>query len=191
MTELTLEESLIMFMAKIAKRHDENFNLIKEIQAFTDFALRNQQASIKALEIQVKHDQIVELRSTIEKGEVIDTPIKEMVKTRHDDDKITNIIEDYCSFNYLDRKIHVYDAYNLRFFCIIDKLEFKGKSVFGAFMNAPIFVGTSSIVTDFAVIEDMDRYHDEEIGNVIVGSEFFKEIGVKAKRFDGMITIYK
>ncbi|GJQ99406.1 hypothetical protein Tco_0436724 [Tanacetum coccineum] len=53
-----------------------------------------------------------------------------------------------------------------------DKLEFKGKSVVGAFMNAPIFVGTFSVVTDFAVIEDMDRYRDEEMGDVIVGKEF-------------------
>nr|GEU43088.1 hypothetical protein [Tanacetum cinerariifolium] len=52
MTELTLEESLSMFLAKIAKRLDENTNLIKELRASTDFALRNQKASIKALEIQ-------------------------------------------------------------------------------------------------------------------------------------------
>ncbi|GJR75538.1 reverse transcriptase domain-containing protein [Tanacetum coccineum] len=52
MTELTLEESLSMFMAEIAKRIDENTNLIKKIRAFTEFALRNQNALIKALEIQ-------------------------------------------------------------------------------------------------------------------------------------------
>ncbi|GJY99305.1 reverse transcriptase domain-containing protein [Tanacetum coccineum] len=52
MTELTLEESLSMFMTKIAKRLDENTNLIKELRASMDFALRNQKASIKALEIQ-------------------------------------------------------------------------------------------------------------------------------------------
>ncbi|GJS53725.1 hypothetical protein Tco_0627087 [Tanacetum coccineum] len=59
MTKLTLEESLIMFMVKIAKRHDEHSNLIKEIQASTDFTLRNQQAMIKALEIQVKQISII------------------------------------------------------------------------------------------------------------------------------------
>ncbi|GJZ45449.1 hypothetical protein Tco_0593045 [Tanacetum coccineum] len=52
MTKLTLEEFLCMFMAEIAKRHDEHSNLIKKIQASTNFALRNQEASIKALEIQ-------------------------------------------------------------------------------------------------------------------------------------------
>ncbi|GJU40492.1 homeodomain-like protein [Tanacetum coccineum] len=59
MTELTLEESLRMFMVEIAKRLDENTNLIKELQASTDFALRNQKASIKALEIQVKQMSII------------------------------------------------------------------------------------------------------------------------------------
>ncbi|GJV77997.1 hypothetical protein Tco_1509581 [Tanacetum coccineum] len=121
-----------------------------------------------------------------------------MVKTRHDDDKITNKIKDYPSFSNLDRTIHFNVAYNLMFFCMIgyehvdanlfpllfinmmsrrfynsimkDKLEFKGKSVVEAFMNAPIFDGTFFVVTDFAVIENMDRYHDEEMGDVIVGS---------------------
>ncbi|GKC00809.1 hypothetical protein Tco_0986945 [Tanacetum coccineum] len=59
MTELTLEESLIMFMAEIAKRHDENTNLIKELQASMDFALRNQKASNKAMEIQVRQISII------------------------------------------------------------------------------------------------------------------------------------
>ncbi|GKB94283.1 hypothetical protein Tco_0980420 [Tanacetum coccineum] len=59
MTELTFEESLSMFMAEIAKRLDENTNLIKELQASMDFALRNQKASIKALEIQVRQMSII------------------------------------------------------------------------------------------------------------------------------------
>ncbi|GJU21410.1 hypothetical protein Tco_1154752 [Tanacetum coccineum] len=36
-----------------AKRHEENSNLIKEIRAMTDAAIRNQGASIKTLEIQI------------------------------------------------------------------------------------------------------------------------------------------
>ncbi|GKE23696.1 homeodomain-like protein, partial [Tanacetum coccineum] len=69
--------------------------------------------------LELRHDQIIDLGPAIEEGEVIDAPIKEMVKTRHDDDKITNRIEDYPSFSDLDRKIYVIDAYNLRFFCMI------------------------------------------------------------------------
>ncbi|GJT50847.1 putative reverse transcriptase domain-containing protein [Tanacetum coccineum] len=49
----TLEESLTKFMAESAKRHEENSNIIKEIRASTDLAIRNQGASIKTLEIQI------------------------------------------------------------------------------------------------------------------------------------------
>nr|GEU52323.1 hypothetical protein [Tanacetum cinerariifolium] len=38
---------------ELAKRHNENSSLIKEIQASTDVIIRNQGASIKALEIQI------------------------------------------------------------------------------------------------------------------------------------------
>nr|GEU39813.1 hypothetical protein [Tanacetum cinerariifolium] len=44
-----IEESLSKLMAESAKRHDENSNLIKEIRASTDVAIKNQRASIKAL----------------------------------------------------------------------------------------------------------------------------------------------
>ncbi|GJR50272.1 retrovirus-related pol polyprotein from transposon TNT 1-94 [Tanacetum coccineum] len=49
----TLEESLTKFIAESAKRHEENSNIIKEIQSSTDAAIRNQGASIKTLEIQI------------------------------------------------------------------------------------------------------------------------------------------
>nr|GEV59263.1 hypothetical protein [Tanacetum cinerariifolium] len=83
-------------------------------------------------------------------GVGIDTLIKEMVKTRHDHDMITNGIEDYPSFSDLDRKIHVNGAYNSR-------------------------------ISSMIVIEDMDRYRNEAMGDVIVRKEFCKEINVKAK----------
>ncbi|GKE92455.1 hypothetical protein Tco_1573550 [Tanacetum coccineum] len=42
-------------MAELAKRHEENSNIIKEIRVSTDAAIRNQRASIKTLEIQIRH----------------------------------------------------------------------------------------------------------------------------------------
>ncbi|GKB70275.1 retrovirus-related pol polyprotein from transposon TNT 1-94 [Tanacetum coccineum] len=50
----SLEESLAKFMKESAKRHEENSSIIKEIQASTDATIRNQRASIKTLEIQIK-----------------------------------------------------------------------------------------------------------------------------------------
>ncbi|GKE64389.1 reverse transcriptase domain-containing protein [Tanacetum coccineum] len=98
MTEFTLEESLSMFMAEIAKRVDENTNLIRELRASTDFALRNQKASIKALEIQVRQMSIIlheklsrDLRSSTEimprvNDETISTSVKtDKLSIRHID----------------------------------------------------------------------------------------------------------
>ncbi|GJU74846.1 hypothetical protein Tco_1266251 [Tanacetum coccineum] len=50
----TMEESLAKFMAELAKRHEENSNIIKEIRASTDESIRNQGASIKTLELQIR-----------------------------------------------------------------------------------------------------------------------------------------
>ncbi|GKF81428.1 hypothetical protein Tco_0240030 [Tanacetum coccineum] len=72
-----------------------------------------------------------------------------------------------------------------------DKMVYKGNNVVGAVMNVPIFVGTFSVVIDFAVLENMDAYRDERMGDVIVGEPFLREIGIKAKRFKGIITLYK
>ncbi|GJS20636.1 hypothetical protein Tco_0449268 [Tanacetum coccineum] len=49
----SMEDTLSKFMSKSAKRHEENSNLIKEIRASTNAAIRNQGASIKTLEIKI------------------------------------------------------------------------------------------------------------------------------------------
>ncbi|GKB10055.1 hypothetical protein Tco_0843978 [Tanacetum coccineum] len=48
----SMEDTLSKFMSESAKRHEENSNSIKEIQAMKDAAIRNQGASIKTLEKQ-------------------------------------------------------------------------------------------------------------------------------------------
>ncbi|GKF74089.1 hypothetical protein Tco_0220421 [Tanacetum coccineum] len=58
-------------------------------------------------------------------------------------------------------------------------------------MNVPIFVGNFSVVTDFAVVDNMDSHRDEGMGDIIVVRPFCKEACVKASRFDRMITICK
>ncbi|GJU39247.1 hypothetical protein Tco_1192204, partial [Tanacetum coccineum] len=50
----SLKESLTKFMAESAKRHEETSNIIKEIRASTDAAIRNQGASIKTMQIQIR-----------------------------------------------------------------------------------------------------------------------------------------
>ncbi|GJS89200.1 hypothetical protein Tco_0771836 [Tanacetum coccineum] len=52
-----------------------------------------------------------------------------------------------------------------------DKMVYKGNNVVGALMNVPIFVETFYVVTDFAVLEEMDVYRDEGMGDVIIVHE--------------------
>ncbi|GKE37037.1 hypothetical protein Tco_1460442, partial [Tanacetum coccineum] len=50
----SMEDTLSRFMGESTKIHEENSNLIKEIRATMDAAIRNQGASIKTLEIQIE-----------------------------------------------------------------------------------------------------------------------------------------
>ncbi|GJW42226.1 hypothetical protein Tco_0071025 [Tanacetum coccineum] len=160
---------------------------------------------------ELRRNQGDDLMPTIEEGEVI-----EEFRTR--DDELNVGIDDYPSYCDYDKKIHIDCAHNLKFSCMIgfefthanffpllyvnvmskkfhnsimkDKMVYKGNNVVGALMNIPIFVGTFSVMTDFAVLENMDAYRDEGMGDVIFGEPFLREVGIKARRFKGMITIY-
>ncbi|GJV70817.1 hypothetical protein Tco_1490812 [Tanacetum coccineum] len=182
----------------------------------------------KKIALRLRRNQVEVLGSMTEEDEVINEAIEDIVKTRNDDNEISNEIDEYLSFCDYDEKIHIDYAYNLQFSCMIgfehvnanffpilsinllskrfynsimkDKTEYKGENVVGTFMNATIFVGNFyectyffgnfSVVTDFAVVENMDAYRDHDMGEVIMGKLFCREICVKARRFDGMIIIY-
>ncbi|GKD50710.1 hypothetical protein Tco_1279686 [Tanacetum coccineum] len=167
--------------------------------------------------LELRRNQANDLKPTIEEGEVDDEPIKDIDKARCNDEIIGGLDEN-SSFCDLDRKIHIDCAFNLKFSCMIgyehvdanflhlfsinvmskifynlimkDKMEFKGKNIVGTFINMPIFVGNFFVMTNFIVVEDMDNYRDDGMGNVIVGKPFCREVFVKTKRFEGMITIF-
>ncbi|GJV41749.1 homeodomain-like protein [Tanacetum coccineum] len=160
---------------------------------------------------ELRRNQGDDLRPTIEEGKVIE-------EFRIRDEDLDTRINDYPSYCNDEKKIHIDSAYNLKFSFMIgfeftyanffpllyvnvmskkfhnsimkDKMVYKGNNVVGALMNVPIFVGTFSIMTDFAVLEDMDAYRDEGMGDVIFGEPFLREVGTKTKRFKGRITIY-
>ncbi|GJU33024.1 homeodomain-like protein [Tanacetum coccineum] len=162
--------------------------------------------------LELRRDQVDDLMPTIEEGEVV-----EEFRARNDARMVSEIFG-YPSDCDHDKKIRIDCAHNLKFSCMIgfeflhanffpilyvnvmpkkfhnsimkDKLEYKGNNVVGALMNIPIFVGTFSILTDFAVLEDMDAYRDEGMGDVIFGEPFLREVRINARRFEGMITIY-
>ncbi|GJW70500.1 reverse transcriptase domain-containing protein [Tanacetum coccineum] len=159
----------------------------------------------------LRRNQDDDLMPTIDEGEVI-----EEFRTRNNE--LDTKINDYPSYCDYDKKIHIDCAHNLKFSCMIgfefthanffpllyvnvmskefhnsimkDKTVYKGNNVIGALMNVPIFVGTFSVVTDFVVLENMDAYRDEGMGDVIFGESFLREAGIKARRLEGMITIY-
>ncbi|GJR59398.1 hypothetical protein Tco_1501560 [Tanacetum coccineum] len=160
----------------------------------------------------LRRNQGDDLMPTIKKSEVI-----EEFRTRDDD--LDTGIDDYPSYCDDDKKIHIDCAHNLKFSCMIgfefthanffpllyvnlmsrkihnsimkNKMVYNKNNIVGALMNVPIFVGTFFVMADFAVLENMDAYHDEGMGDVIFGEPFLREVGIKAKWFEGMITLYK
>ncbi|GJU24875.1 retrovirus-related pol polyprotein from transposon TNT 1-94 [Tanacetum coccineum] len=111
--------------------------------------------------LELRRYQVDDFMSTIEEGEVIDEPMIDIIKTRNDE-----------SFDE--------EFYN---FLIKDKVEYTRKNIVGAFMNVPIFVGKYSVVTHFVVVENMDGYQDQDIGDIILEGPFCKASCVEARRF--------
>ncbi|GJY43645.1 hypothetical protein Tco_0431858 [Tanacetum coccineum] len=199
----SMEETLSKFMRESAKRHEENSNLIKEIRASTDAAIRNQGASIKTLEIQI--GQMCKSISTIVEADtssiccigsnhtpalvILERPFCLAPHAKIDVFKrkitlriIRRFFEDYIELNDLNvplelrrdqvddlmptiKESEIVEEFRARNDARMDKLEYKGNNVVGALMNIPIFVGTFSILTDFAVLEDMDGYRNEGMGD--------------------------
>ncbi|GJW68828.1 hypothetical protein Tco_0123252, partial [Tanacetum coccineum] len=109
--------------------------------------------------LELRRDQVDDLMLTIKEGEVIDEPMIDIIKTRNNE-----------SFNE--------EFYNS---IMRDKVEIKGKNVVGAFMNAPIFIEIFSVVTCFVVVENMDGYRDQDMGDIILGEPFYKAPCVEAR----------
>ncbi|GJS53988.1 hypothetical protein Tco_0627350 [Tanacetum coccineum] len=116
---------------------------------------------------ELRRNQGDDLMPIIEEGEVIE-------EFRTKDDELDAEIDDYPSYCDYDKKIHIDYAHNLKFSCMIG-IEFTHATFF------PLF---------FAVLENMDAYRDKGIGDVIFGEPFLREVGIKTRRFEGMITIY-
>ncbi|GJQ90590.1 reverse transcriptase domain-containing protein [Tanacetum coccineum] len=129
--------------------------------------------------VELRRNQGDDLMPPIEEGEVI-----EEFRTR-DEDLYTGI-DDYPSYCDDDKKIHIDCAHNLKFSCMIG-FEFTHVNFF------PLLSRNECAYfcwTDFAILEDMDAYRDEGMGDVIFGEPFLREVGIKAKWFEGIITLY-
>ncbi|GKA57210.1 hypothetical protein Tco_0756398 [Tanacetum coccineum] len=142
--ELDLEARLIGETLMLNRSLDPFFEDYIELNTFINVPL------------ELRRDQVDDLMSTIEEGEVI----KEF-RSRNDARMVSKFFG-YPSDCDHDKKIRIDCAHNLKFSCMID----------------------------FAVLEDMDAYRDEGMGDVIFGEPFLREVGINARRFEGMITIY-
>ncbi|GJV87900.1 hypothetical protein Tco_1531838 [Tanacetum coccineum] len=187
--ELDLEARLMgpyssyLYHAKFERKNGETLVLNRSLDPiFEDYIELNDLNE----PFEPRRNQGDDLMPTIEERDAI----KEF-RTRNDE-LDAGIINDYPSYCDYDKQIHIDSAHNLKFSCMIG-FEFthanKGNNVIGALMNVPIFVGTFSVVTDFAVLEDMNAYRDEGMGDVIFGKPFLRD-GINAKRFEEMITIH-
>ncbi|GKA45913.1 hypothetical protein Tco_0738709 [Tanacetum coccineum] len=92
---------------------------------------------------------------------IVEGEVIEEFKARNDARMVSKVFG-YPSDCEHAKKIRIDCAYNLKFSCMID----------------------------FAVLEDMDAYRDEGMDDVIFGKPFLREVGINAKRFEGMITIH-
>ncbi|GKA14281.1 hypothetical protein Tco_0693927 [Tanacetum coccineum] len=159
--------------------------------------------SVKPASSLIKRIYMLSLRERME----LDLEARLMGETLVLNRSLDPLYGDYIELNYLNvplelrkdqvddlmptiKEGEVIEEFKARIDTRMDKLEYKGNNVVGALMNIPIFVGTFSVLTDFAVLEDMDAYRDEGMGDVIFGEPFLREVRINARRFEGMITIY-
>ncbi|GKD29012.1 homeodomain-like protein, partial [Tanacetum coccineum] len=190
----SIEDTLSKFMRESAKRHEENSILIKEIRVSTNVAIRNQGASIKTLEIQIEQtSKVLQERGFGSLPSSTKMNPRDQVKSISITIKAdSHPIRCIGSPQYVVSTGQNRDLASLRNWELADRTVKYPKGIAENVLVRigcdTIFVGT--VVTGFAVLEDMDAYRDEGMGDVIVGEPFLREVEIKARWFDIMITIY-
>ncbi|GJV26662.1 gag-pol polyprotein [Tanacetum coccineum] len=147
--------------------------------------------------LELRRNRVDDLEPTYKEGEVVDEPMMDIVKTRCDDEIIDGL-DEYPSYYDFNKKIHI-DYARLNGTDIQEQdqkesqnqtkpsTEWKGQSQRTAYSA---YLAELYINRDFTIMENMDFYHGEGMGDIIVGRPFCRESCIKARRFNGMITIY-
>ncbi|GKA62056.1 putative reverse transcriptase domain-containing protein [Tanacetum coccineum] len=255
----SMEDTLSKFMSESAKRHEENSNLIKEIRASIDAAIRNQGALIKTLEIQIgKMSKELALvlclsRPTLKlriKAKVAHTRpflstahakidiYKRKITLRVEEEKIifksvkptSSIIkrvymlslrermeldlearlmgetlvsnrslnpfsEDYIELNDLNEPFELRRNQGDDLMPtneegeVIAKFRTRDEDLDTGIHDYPSYCDDDKKI-HINFLEDMDANHDNEKGDIIFGEPFLKEVGIKTKWFEGIITLY-
>ncbi|GKD31530.1 hypothetical protein Tco_1242308 [Tanacetum coccineum] len=202
-----MEDTLSKFKSESTKRHEENSNLIKEIRASTDAAIRNQGASIKTLEIQIgqmskvlqerefgslpssteanPRDQVKSISTTIK---VDSYPIRRKLGYGRVLLVLNKIIRPFLGrLNELNNLNEPFELRRNQEDDLIPSIE-EGEVIeeFRA-RDDELDIG----IDDYPILEDMDAYRDDGMGDIIFGEPFLREVGIKTKWFEGIITLYK
>ncbi|GJZ22279.1 hypothetical protein Tco_0559318, partial [Tanacetum coccineum] len=159
-------------------RHEENSNLIKEIRALIDAAIRNQEPSIKTVgEISNRANEQGASVSVMPLLTYLNLGLGELAHTRLRVELVNRTV-----------KYPKGIAENC------PPLE-GGESLSPLILRRP-FLSTARAKIDvskkdyFKILEDMDAYRDDGMGDVIFGEPFLREVGIKTKWFEGIITLY-
>ncbi|GJR69986.1 hypothetical protein Tco_0016051 [Tanacetum coccineum] len=201
----SMEETLSKFMSESAKIHEENYDVLQEI-------------GFGSLPSSTKANSRDHVKSILTTDGVDSNLIWRIGSHQYAKDSMAAILQKisiwscHISNNSIPKRtkdpgVYLLPCYinNVCFDNALADLELtssifynKGqwldilreKNVVGAFMNVPIFVGNFSVVTHFVVVENMDGYRDQDMGDIILGEPFYKASCVEARRFDGLITIH-
>ncbi|GKA92846.1 hypothetical protein Tco_0814771 [Tanacetum coccineum] len=173
-------------MGESAKRHKENLNLIKEIRASIDVAIRNQGALIKTLEIQIRQmSKVLQDRGFRSLPSSTEANPRDQVKSISTTIKADLYpIRRIGSSQYAELPLSTYLNLGL------GELNHTKLTVELKDRTVKYTKGIAENVLVGIVLENMDTYCDKGIGDVIFGEPFLREVGIKAKRFEGMITLY-
>ncbi|GKE11075.1 hypothetical protein Tco_1414626 [Tanacetum coccineum] len=72
---------------------------------------------------------------------------------------------------------------------VIEEFRTKDEDLNTGIDDYPSYCDDDKIIhIDF--LEDMDAYRDNEMGDIIFSEPFLREVGIKTKRFEGIITLY-
>ncbi|GKA51241.1 DNA-directed DNA polymerase [Tanacetum coccineum] len=193
----SMEDTLSKFMSESAKRHEENSNLIKKIRVSTDAAIRNQGASIKTLEIQIgQMSKLIQTRYAV--LDQTNTPLTVELADRtvkYPKGIAKNVLVGIGKFTFLIDFIILDIPEDVKVSLILgrpflstarDKIDvYKRKITLRVGKEKIIFKSVKP-----AVLEDIDAYRDNEMGDIIFGEPFLREIRINTKRFKGIITLY-
>ncbi|GJZ60794.1 homeodomain-like protein [Tanacetum coccineum] len=169
------------------QRNNINPSYQEQRQSMEDTLSKNQGASIKTLEI-----QIGKISKLLQENGFGSLPSSTEANPRDQVKSISTTIEaDSYPIRRIGSSQYAVSTGQNRILMTVKYPKGIAENILvGALMNVLIFVGTYSVVTDFVVLENMNAYRDEGMGDVIFGEPFLREVGIKVRWFKGMITIY-